>query len=167
LWISVIITAQAFQETPKSHALAVAVGLIPSLAAWALLLVETAIRAAGSTLFVTAPKFGADLFIHGVIALAQGFIISSMVLSAIIAFSIDHKFLKAALWAFAGAILSAIGIIHAYALTPQGVQNKFGVLAAPGFIIGYALTGFMLLMFHSHESRPPTGGASPEGGDSV
>ena len=30
LWIGIIITAQAFQEVPKSHALAVAVGLIPA-----------------------------------------------------------------------------------------------------------------------------------------
>ena len=31
VWISIIMTAQAFQETPKAHALAVAIGLIPSL----------------------------------------------------------------------------------------------------------------------------------------
>ena len=33
LWIGIIITAQAFQETPKQHALAVAVGFVPPLAA--------------------------------------------------------------------------------------------------------------------------------------
>jgi AGZA family xanthine/uracil permease-like MFS transporter len=145
LWISIIITAQAFQETPKQHALAVAVGLVPSLAAWALLLVETSVRSAGSTLFATAPKFGADLFIHGMIALSQGFILTSMLLSAIIAFSIDRNFLKAALWAFAGALLSALGLVHAYVLAPEGVQNKFGWFAAPGFVVGYALTGCALL----------------------
>jgi len=153
LWISIIITAQAFQESPKDHALAVAVGLVPSLAAWALLIIETSVRAAGSTLFDAAPKFGADLFIHGIIALAQGFIITSMVLSAIIAFSIDHKFLHAAFWAFAGATLSAVGLIHAYTLTPQGVQNQFGFLAAPGFVIGYALTGCSLLTLYFRQGH--------------
>jgi adenine/guanine/hypoxanthine permease len=152
LWVSVIITAQAFQEIPKTHALAVAVGLIPSLAAWALLLIETSVRAAGSTLFAAAPKFGADLFLPGVIALSQGFIISSMVLAAIIALSIDHNFLKAGFWAFAGALLSALGIVHAYVLTPQGVQNKFGWLAAPEFVLGYALTGGVLLALHFRRS---------------
>ena len=161
LWISVIITAQAFQETPKRHALAVAAGLIPSLAAWALLIVQTSVRAAGSTLFAAAPKFGADLFIYGVIALAQGFIITSMVLSAIIALSIDQKFLNAALWAFAGAILSAIGLIHAYALTPEGVQNQFGLLAAPGFVVGYALTACALLALHLRQSNSPTATSPP------
>jgi AGZA family xanthine/uracil permease-like MFS transporter len=152
LWVSIIITAQAFQETPKQHALAVAVGLIPSLAAWALLLVETSVRSAGSTLFTVAPKFGADLFIHGMIALSQGFIITSMLLSAILALSIDRNFLKAALWAFAGALLSALGLVHAYVLSPEGVQNKFGWFAAPGFVIGYALTGCVLLVLHFRPS---------------
>ena len=153
IWISVIMTAQAFQETPKAHALAVAVGLIPSLATWALLLIDASVRAAGSTLFTTAPKFGADVFIQGVIALSQGFILTSMILSAILALSIDHRLLKAALWSFAGAVLSGLGIIHAYALTPQGVQNKFGFFAAPGFVAGYALTGCVLLGLHFQQSR--------------
>lgn len=148
VWISVIITAQAFQETPKPHALAVAVGLMPSLATWALLLIETSVRAAGSSLLTVAPKFGADLFIHGVIALSQGFIITSMILAAIVALSIEHELFKAALWAFAGAALSAVGVIHAYSLTATGVENKFGFFAAPGFVVGYALTGLVLLGLH-------------------
>jgi AGZA family xanthine/uracil permease-like MFS transporter len=155
LWISVIITAQAFQESPKPHALAVAAGLIPSLATWALLLIDTAVRAAGSTLFAAAPKFGADLFLPGVIALSQGFIITSMILAAVVALSIDRNFFKASLWTFAGALLSAFGLIHAYVLTPQGVQNQFGLLAAPGFVAGYALTGCVLLGIHFRESRRP------------
>ena len=153
VWISVIMTAQAFQETPKAHALAVAVGLLPSLATWALLLIDASVRAAGSTLFSVAPKFGADIFIQGVIALSQGFIITSMILSAIIAFSIDHQLLKAAFWSFAGALLSATGLIHAYTLTPQGVQNKFEWMAAPGFVAGYALTGCALLGLHVQQAR--------------
>lgn len=154
VWISVIMTAQAFQETPKAHALAVAAGLIPSLATWALLLIDASVRAAGSTLFVTAPKFGADVFVQGVIALSQGFILTSMILSAILALSIDRQLLKAALWSFAGALLSGLGIIHAYTLTPHGVQNKFGLLAAPGFLTGYALTGCLLLGLHFQQSQP-------------
>jgi AGZA family xanthine/uracil permease-like MFS transporter len=148
VWVSIIITAQAFQEIPKAHALAVAIGLIPSLAAWALLLVETSLRTAGSSLFIAAPKFGPGLFVQGAIALSQGFILTSMVLAAILALSIDHQFLKAARWAFAGAVLSASGIVHAYDLTPAGVQNKFGWMAAPEYVVGYALTGALLLALH-------------------
>jgi len=154
LWVGLIITAQAFQETPKRHALAVAIGFIPALAAWALVLVETAIRKSGATLFDVAPKFGADLYIHGMIALSQGFILTAMVLAAILAFITDRNFLKAGLWALAGAAFSAFGIMHAYELTPLGVQNKFGWFAAPQFVIGYALTGGCLLALHFRNAGP-------------
>jgi AGZA family xanthine/uracil permease-like MFS transporter len=148
LWIGLIISAQAFQETPKKHALAVAMGFIPSLAAWALLLVETALRVAGGNLHDAAPKFGADLFIHGVIALNQGFILTAMIFSAILAFLIDRQFAKAGAWALAAAVFSAVGLIHAYDLTAAGVQNKFGWLAAPHFAAGYLLTALVLFGLH-------------------
>jgi AGZA family xanthine/uracil permease-like MFS transporter len=35
--------------------------------------------------------------------------------------------------------LSAVGIIHAYQLTPGGVVSRFGWLAAPEFCLSYLL----------------------------
>ncbi len=158
LWIGIIITAQAFQEVPKSHALAVAFGLIPSLAAWALYLVETTLRTSGKSLFDAAPTFGSDLYIHGVIALNQGFLLSSMVLAAILVFVIEREFLTAAGWTLAAALLSMIGLIHAYDLTPAGVQNKFGLLAAPAFAATYGVSAALLLCLHlmGPTSRKPS-----------
>ena len=40
LWIGIVMTGQAFTAVPRAHALAVALGFIPAIAAWALLLVE-------------------------------------------------------------------------------------------------------------------------------
>ncbi|MBI3302698.1 MAG: NCS2 family permease [Deltaproteobacteria bacterium] len=148
LWVGIIITAQAFQEVPRSHALAVAFGLIPSLAALALLLVETSLRKAGKTLFEVAPAFGGDLYIHGVIALNQGFLLSAMVLAAILVFVIEREFLRAAGWTATAAVLSAVGLIHAYELTPAGVQNKFGLAAAPDFALMYGLSAGFLVLLH-------------------
>jgi len=148
LWIAIIITAQSFQEIPKQHALAVALGLIPSFASWLLLQIDTTLRVAGTSLFEMRDKFGSDLYIRGVIALSQGFILTSMVLSAATVFMIDRKFLKAAYWMFAGAALSAAGLIHAYTLTEAGVENHFGWLAAPDFAAMYALTGLVLAGLH-------------------
>jgi AGZA family xanthine/uracil permease-like MFS transporter len=148
LWIGIIITAQAFQEVPKSHALAVAFGLIPSLAAWALQLVETSLRKAGKSLFEAAPAFGSDLYIHGMIALNQGFLLSSMVLAAILVFVIEREFLKAAAWTATAAVLSMVGLIHAYDLTPLGIQNRFGVLAAPAFAAMYGLSAALLITMY-------------------
>jgi len=162
LWIGLIITAQAFQEVPKQHALAVGLGLVPALASWALVLVETTLRTAGSSLFVAAPKFGSDLYIHGIIALNQGFMLSSMVLAALLVHVIEREFLKAALWAGLAASLSLTGLIHAYELTPTGVQNKFGWAAAPSFALVYGLGAVCLLAWHycrPGDERP--GGRAP------
>ena len=153
LWIGIIITAQAFQEVPKQHALAVAFGLIPSMAAWALLLIETSVRKAGKSLFEVAPTFGTDLYIYGVIALNQGFLLSAMVLAAILVFVIECQFLRAAGWTLVAAVSSAVGLIHAYELTPAGVQNKFGLMAAPDFAVMYALTAGFLVLVHVTKQR--------------
>ncbi|MFM1943243.1 MAG: hypothetical protein RI897_2225 [Verrucomicrobiota bacterium] len=159
LWIGLIITAQAFQEVPKRHALAVGFGLVPALAAWALLLIETALRVAGSSLHEAAPKFGSDLYIHGVISLSQGFVLSSMVLAALLTQLIDRKFRAAAAWALVASLLSLTGVIHAYQLTPNGIKNHYGLLAAPDFATVYALTAGVLYLMHrskAHNTRPAT-----------
>jgi AGZA family xanthine/uracil permease-like MFS transporter len=153
LWIGIVITAQAFQTVPKSHALAVSIGLVPALASWGLLLIETALRAAGSSLEAAAPRFGQDLYIHGMIALSQGFMFTSMILAAVVAHLSDREFGKAAVWTFAAAVLSWLGMIHAYRLTPLGVENRLELNAAPEFAWGYAASALVLLGYHWRQRR--------------
>ncbi|MAF13198.1 permease [Candidatus Poribacteria bacterium] len=148
LWIGVIITAQAFQEIPKPHAIAVAVGLVPSLASWALLLIETTLSKAGATLYEVADSFGGELYIHGVIALDRGFLLTAMVLAAMMVYIVEREFRKAAVWALAAAGLSMVGLMHAYELTEGGIMSRFGIAAAPGFGITYALTAALLVALH-------------------
>jgi len=148
LWVGLIITAQAFQEVPKKHSVAVALGLVPTLASWGLLLIETTLRKAGATLIDVAPKFGGDLYIYGIISLSQGFMLSCMVLSAMMVFVVEREFLKAALWTAAAALLSYFGIIHAYTLTPAGVQNRFGLGAANDFAAAYLIASLVLVALH-------------------
>ncbi len=148
LWIGIIITAQAFQEVPKSHALAVALGLVPSLAAWALTLVEATIRAAGAPYAETLARFGKNLYIAGAIALSQGFLVTSMLFSAILVFIIERRFAKASLWMAAAALLSAVGVIHAGAIGPAGILNRFGWMAAPDFAAAYAAGALFLGLLH-------------------
>ena len=47
LWIGIVITAQAFQATPRAHAPAVVVGLLPGVGAWGALMAKNGLRAAG------------------------------------------------------------------------------------------------------------------------
>src|SRR5437764_6295316 len=48
LYIGMQIGAQAFQETPKHHAPAIVLALIPNIAAWGKLLIDSALGAAGT-----------------------------------------------------------------------------------------------------------------------
>ncbi len=148
LWIGLIITAQAFQEVPRKHSVAVAIGLMPALAAWALLLIETALRKAGSSLYIAAPKFGGDLYVYGIISLSQGFMLTGMILSAMMVFVIERQFLRAALWTVTAAVLSFFGVIHAYVITPAGAQNKFGFGAARAFSLAYLIASILLVALH-------------------
>lgn len=153
LWIGIVITSQAFQEVPKTHNLAVALGLIPSLASWALLLIETALRKAGTTLFDTAPKFGSEIYIQGIIALSQGFLLSSILLSAFVVYLIEKDFFKAGCWALAASLFSFFGFIHSFHLNEAGVQNAIYFGAAPDFAFVYALTAFGLFMIDLKQGK--------------
>ena len=145
LWIGLVITAQAFQASPKPHALAVAAGLVPALAAWLLVQIQTTLQVAGATLASTVDRFAPDLYVRGIIALSQGFIITSIIYAAVMACVIDRKFKRAGAWLLAAAVLSAVGFIHAYKLTSAGVENYFAwFTAAPDFALVYAAGAVIL-----------------------
>jgi AGZA family xanthine/uracil permease-like MFS transporter len=153
VWFGLVMVGQAFSEVKPAHCVAVAFGLIPMLAAWALGLIELAIRKAGSSLYVVAPSFGSELPIAGVIALSQGAILISMLWAATLAFLFDRRFLQAALWMAVAACLSSLGLIHAYRLTPDGVENKLGFFAAPAFTLSYAAAAVFLVGCHVYAVR--------------
>jgi adenine/guanine/hypoxanthine permease len=154
LWIGIIITAQAFAEVPRKHALAVALGLVPALAAWALLLINTALAKAGTGLFDVAPKFGGDLFIYGIISLSQGFMLTSMVLASMMVFVIERQFVKAAGWMLAGSALSYFGLMHAYRLVPQaGVINNLRPGAAGDFALIYLVAAGILILLDVYRRK--------------
>jgi AGZA family xanthine/uracil permease-like MFS transporter len=143
LYIGIIIVAQSFQETPKEHAPAVALGIVPALAGW-----------------VGLAKFTQEgLAMHGMISLERGFIFTSMILAAIGVALIEKKFARAAAWALAAALLSTLGIIHAYELTPGGIASRFGVMAAPEFFLSYLLLTMVFmgiaLAGRNHPTGPP------------
>ncbi|MFQ5681631.1 MAG: NCS2 family permease [Candidatus Binatia bacterium] len=145
LYIGIIIVAQAFQETPKEHAPAVALGLFPALAAWGLLMMETGIKATGKSLYdVGLMPFTQSLAIHGMISLERGFILTSMILAAIGVCLIERQFLHAAHWSLAAAFFAFIGIIHSYELTPGGLTTRFALFAAPDFTVSYL---FLFVLF--------------------
>src|SRR5678815_4071818 len=122
LWIGIVMGAQAFQVTPRAHAPAVVVGLLPSLAAWGVYMAKSGLHAAGLGA-PGGPPFSADLltrflradlWMDGALRLEQGFILSSVLLAAATVGVIERRFRQAALWCLGGAVLSAVGLIHSY-----------------------------------------------------
>jgi AGZA family xanthine/uracil permease-like MFS transporter len=160
LWIGLIITAQAFQEVPKAHAPAVAIGFIPSLAAWGVLLIQTTLGkvAPGYTFEQAAVNFSPEIFFTGMLSLAQGFILISILFSAIVAKVIDRDWRAAAVWCLVGSAASACGIIHGYVFTSDGGYapslfqwTGFGGATPSGldFAVVYALASVLLFAMHA------------------
>jgi AGZA family xanthine/uracil permease-like MFS transporter len=145
VWFGLVTVGQAFAEVPRNEALAAALGLLPALAQWATTLADTIARKAGSSLFALAPKMGDDLALGGLIALGQGSLLTSMLWCASLALIVQRRFAVAAGWMGALAVLSAFGIIHAYALGPEGVESMIRWGAAPAFAWAYAAGAVFLL----------------------
>jgi AGZA family xanthine/uracil permease-like MFS transporter len=125
LWIGIVITAQAFQATPRAHAPAVVMGLLPGVGAWGALMAKNGLRAAGVGA-PGGPPFSpalidafhqSDTWIDGAFALEQGFIFTAMVLAATTVAVIERRFRVAAAWCLLGALLAATGLVHAYRWT--------------------------------------------------
>ena len=106
LWIGIVMVAQAFQATPREHAPAVAIGLLPGIAAWGALMMKSGIRAAGvGTLehpmgpAIIQALGRSDVAAHGAFALEQGFLLTSMIWAALTVEIIERRFVRAAMWA--------------------------------------------------------------------
>jgi len=118
VYVSIDITTQAFQATPRQHAGAMVLGFLPS-AAYLL-----AIKAPG---WIPADQMGALLPHvdgHGlpelavIFALGNGFIITSMLWIAAVVAMIDGRLLRASAFLLVAAALTLFGLIHS--VDPRG-----------------------------------------------
>ena len=161
LWIGIIIGAQAYRDVPRLHFLGVAFGFVPTLAAWLMLNMETALRVGGLDWNAAAPKLqAAGFFVQGLFALNQGFILSSMIFAAMLVYATERQWLRVAAWSLAAALLSFFGVIHAFEIGPLGVQGKYGWAASPAFAAAYLGVAALALLL----KRLATAEGGPEGG---
>ncbi|HVG86738.1 MAG TPA: hypothetical protein VM820_19590, partial [Vicinamibacterales bacterium] len=131
LYIGMLIGAQAFQETPKSHAPAIVLSLVPHLAAWGKLQIDNALGAAGtSAAAVGFDKLGqVGILYEGLTVLGGGSILSGVVLGAIGVFIVDREFAKGAITALVGAGMTFFGFMHGEAI---------GIGESPFVAVAYA-----------------------------
>jgi AGZA family xanthine/uracil permease-like MFS transporter len=114
LYIAMLIGAQAFQETPKSHAPAIILALVPHLAAWGKLQIDNALAAAGTNAAAVGfDKLGQKgVLYQGLSVLGGGSILGGVILGAVAVFIIDHKFMRASAFALVGAVFTFLGFMH-------------------------------------------------------
>lgn len=131
LYICIIITAQAFQATPREHAPAVAVSLFPALAATLVITLGLYLSDANApaTLedLVRKPT-PATIFLPGLLTLTganSAWIVVTLILTAISAALIDRQYKAAAIWCAAGTVLTGLGIVHAYRLDGNVIHEHF------------------------------------------
>ena len=153
LWIGMMIIAQAFQATPREHAPAVVVGLLPGLGAWGALMAKNGLRAAGLggpagpfTEKLVGEFQKSDTWIHGAFAIEQGFLFTAMILSAAVVGVIERRWSVAAAWCLCAAALSAMGLMHSYDWTFGDTAIKLA--PAWPYVIGYS--GMAVIFFTAH-----------------
>jgi adenine/guanine/hypoxanthine permease len=162
LYIGMLIGAQAFQETPKSHAPAIVLALTPHLAAWGKLQIDNALAAAGtSAAAVGLDKLGQTGVIYrGLEVLGGGAILAGLILGAIGVFVIERQFLKAAAFSVAGALLTFFGFIHGekigWGQTPVMALSYLAVAAVLSYCARFSLVAPKAGHMEEHALKSPS-----------
>ncbi len=145
LFIGMLIGSQAFQETPKRHAPAIVLSLVPHLAHWVVTLMTGALAASGTVLATLTPEKKEALFaamknegvmFHGLEILGGGSILGGLMLGAIAVFIIDRNFFKAGSFAIAGSVMTFFGFMHG---------DRLGIAQSPAMAASYLIVGFILM----------------------
>jgi adenine/guanine/hypoxanthine permease len=130
---------------PPSHAYAVALGLIPAIAAWGLLVFKNGLLSAGMDPGLVGLRgMVPQAHVGGLYALSSGFILVSMGLAAMGVMMIEGRLRAAAGWAWALAFLSFFGVVHAW--NPQNLNQEFylGIGTGWRYALAYTLWGMFL-----------------------
>ncbi|HEY3493055.1 MAG TPA: hypothetical protein VGK73_00145, partial [Polyangiaceae bacterium] len=138
LFIAMLIGGQAFQETPKRHAPAIILSIIPHMAAWGKLQIDNSLGVLGTNAHaVGLDKLGqTGILYHGLEVMGGGSILSGVILAATGVFIIDRKFMNAAAFSAAGAVLTFFGLMHGEAI---------GIGQSPVVAVAYAMVALVLV----------------------
>ncbi|MCB1156428.1 MAG: NCS2 family permease [Leptospiraceae bacterium] len=169
LWIGFIIGSQAFSASPPQHSPAIVVGLFPAFAGWAVLIIQSvfnfangklqgilkteAIQKAYSIQLSDVPLNLPFLpyTLGGLLSLSQGFLLVSMIWSAICVFIIEKEFKKSFFWSLIAAALSLTGLIHSFNLSGNAILNNF----SPNYIfaLSYTLLAVLFLLSTLYQKK--------------
>jgi adenine/guanine/hypoxanthine permease len=140
LYIGMLIGSQAFQETPKRHAPAIILAIVPSIANWGLNMIDNALAAANISSVsdqLASSMLDQGIYYRGLQILGGGSTLGGLILGAMAVCIIDRQLVKAAGFTLAGAILTFFGLMHG-----SGV----GIAKSPLVTAGYLLVSLLLVV---------------------
>lgn len=138
LYIGMLIGSQAFQETPRCHAPAVILAIVPHLASWASGQVKGALNAAGAgpmTPELAARLAGEGVLLRGLEVLGGGAVLTGIILAATTVFIIERRLWLAAVFAGTGAGLTFFGFMHG---------QEVGFAQSPEIALAYLMVALLL-----------------------
>lgn len=139
LFIAMIIGSQAFRETPREHAPAIIIGIIPALAHWGAELIRNTLQASGVrdvTPQVLAALEKQGVLLHALEVLGGGAALTGIVLSATAVLVFERRFRAAAAFCLAGAAFTFVGLMH---------SPSVGFGQSPWIVAGYVLAAGMMV----------------------
>ncbi|MCC5024320.1 MAG: hypothetical protein J6386_16705 [Candidatus Synoicihabitans palmerolidicus] len=138
LYIGMLIGSQAFQETPRRHAPAIILAIVPHIAHWATGMITGALTSAGVT--EGTPEIMTNLGNEGVMLpglhiLGGGTVLTGIILAAMTVFIIERQLWRASIFAAASAVLTFFGFMHG---------EHIGIAQIPAVAIGYVMVAIFL-----------------------
>lgn len=148
VWCALTMTAQAFVDTPRRHAAAVGIAMLPHIANYVYTSVTSAFRAAG--ILEITPELAdqlvaAGVLWEGIVPLNYGAVVVSMLWASMIAFMIDRRLKAVGFTSLIAAAFTFVGLVHSPVL---------GVNAGPiGIVIGYVSIAVICFIVHSFRKK--------------
>lgn len=133
LYIGMLIGSQAFQETPRRHAPAIILAMVPHIAHWATGMVTGTLNAAGAgevTPELLARLGNEGVMLTGLHVLGGGAVLTGIVWAAIGVFVIERQLWRAAAFSLAGAVLTFFGFMHG---------EHIGFAQSPNVAVSYVM----------------------------
>jgi AGZA family xanthine/uracil permease-like MFS transporter len=159
IYIGLLITSQAFNASPRRHAAAVALAILPWIADYIKTQVDNGLGAAGTNAMTLGMDklAGSGVPYAGMAVLGAGAILVGMILAAIAAYVIDHNWKGAIGYSLFGAACAWVGFIHSSELRWIPVVGDRGFNAAWGPVLGYLAMAalFLVMMWYTRNDPAP------------
>lgn len=126
VFVGMSMVAQTFASIPQRHYPAAILAMFPYLANYL------------STKFAGAAPEALEAVSPSIVALGQGAMFTAIILGAMLVFIIDNEYMKAAITSLVGAVMAALGFIHA---------PKLAIMHDTQFVIAYVIVAVTLVAF--------------------